>query len=623
MQLRMTQIMQDHIAILIVNGGIDPKQGRWLDLCLQKLQASLVFRPFHVYIWNNNYADEPLRRSLMALPWVTYVEAAPYERLADPHAVPLQRLYTLARADSAEIIVALDSDAHPLRPDWLAQLVTALEDGAVLAGVWRDELSEGIAPYVHPSCLATTVDFIERHNLRFDRLRSSRDTEQHDTLSHFTRAAQAANLPISPLRRSNVNNFHRLMGGVYGDLVYHHGAGTRQQISFWDEHRRDNHGYPYDRLRDAASELLFIEYERYLGWLQGQQSDEQFVRKMQALQQSVVHLGPAVSEKRAGLSAARIVDGSRNFKARFHAALRRVPGARRLVSVARRGWAGHNKQDYRHIQMIRPIGISDLHDVPPGWLVTGPAFIGVGTPKSGTTWWHSLLLAHPQLVPNRGNFPGSKELHYFVHFQSKPLSPADRALYHQFFAAPPGAISGEFSTSYLAYPNCIEQVAHAEPEAKILVVLRNPIDRMLSHLNQMRVKRAKWFEGLDATQTKLFNHYPIYCEAAIHSLYAPGLRRLFRYYDHSQVLVLQYERCCQDPAGELARTYRFLGLDDGYIPSDLQQRVNATPYVLPPYTAEERQQLTAYFADDVAQTVALCPDIDLGLWADFISAAKE
>ncbi|MBP1464234.1 hypothetical protein EYB53_000800 [Candidatus Chloroploca sp. M-50] len=42
--------MNAEIAILIVNGGLDPKQGRWLDLCLPKLQASLVARPFHVYM---------------------------------------------------------------------------------------------------------------------------------------------------------------------------------------------------------------------------------------------------------------------------------------------------------------------------------------------------------------------------------------------------------------------------------------------------------------------------------------------------------------------------------------------------------------------------------------------
>lgn len=614
--------MKAETAILMVNGGLDPKQGRWLDLCLPRLKASLPAMPFHVYIWNNTYANHALRKSLNALPWVTYLEAAPYEHLEHPHAVPLQRLYTLARDEGAQLIVTLDSDAHPLRQDWLVQLVAALKDGAALAGVWRDELSNGIAPYVHPSCLATTVNFIEQHNLRFDRLRASHDTEQSDTLSHFTRAAQTANLPIFPLRRSNVNNFHRLMGGVYEDLIYHHGAGTRQQISFWDEAAQAKLSQRYDQLRDAAAERLFTDYEPYLGWLQGKQTDAPFARKMQALQ----HFAPSGAvgvDHHAGPAAVFARGGTGNVTARVRAAIRQVPGVRRLADAVRRGRAERSKQAYRHVQMVRPIGLSDLHAAPPGWLVTGPAFVGVGAPKCGTTWWHSLLLAHPQVVPNRGNFPGAKELHYFPHFQSKPMSTAERTLYHQFFAAPPGAISGEFSTSYLAYPNCIEHMAQAEPDAQILVMLRSPIDRLRSHLNHMRANRAKWFEGLNATWVKLFNHYPIYAEAAIHSLYAVGLRRLFRCYDRSQVLVLQYERCRQDPAGELARTYRFLGLDDSYVPAEIQREVNVVPSVLPRYTAEERQLLTAYFADDVAQTVALCPEIDLDLWNDFTCQAQE
>lgn len=605
------------IAVLIVNGENDPVQGRWLDLCLSRLEPSREVRPFHVYVWNNNREDQALRRSLEERHWASYLEAAPYETLAHPHAVPLQRLYALARREGAKIIVTLDSDAHPLRADWLQTLVTALEEGAALAGVWRDELQTVIDPYLHPSCLATTVDFVEEHRLRFDLLPTRKNGQQSDTMSHFTRAAQAAGRRVVPLKRSNANNFHRLMGGVYGDLIYHHGAGSRRKIRFWDDRPAPLLDVRNDRTRDAAAEWLFHDYDNYLAWLQGRGDGASFELKLQSLQESLP--SETGGPDRSGAPPAGLVTTTaRTIRPLVRKSLHRLSSIRRAAAAAGNRFTNRAKASgLPSRQMIRPIGPEDLHAVPPGWQVTGPAFIGVGAPKCGTTWWHSLLESHPEVVPNRGHFAGSKELQYFVHFQSRPLSGEQVTQYRQFFATPPGAICGEFSTRYLAHPNAIEQVARAAPDARILVMLRNPIDQMLSYLNHMRVNRASWFAGLGATHVELLHKYPIYCEAVLHCRHADALLRLFRHFERDKVLVLQYEQCRRDPARELARTYRFLGLDDTFQPADLHRKVNVVPYVCPGYTPEERAFLAAYFADDVARTAAICPELELGLWHDF------
>ncbi len=604
------------IAILIVNGGSNPKQGRWIDLCLAKLQQFTPPGLSQVYLWNNSLNDLALRKRLRNLPGVTYLEAAPYERLVHPHAVPLQRLYTLARAQDAEIIVTLDSDAHPIRPGWLTELTSALANGAVLAGVWRDELSNGIAPYVHPSCLVTTVDSIERHQLRFDRLPSTDGGEQSDTLSHFTKTLQAAGLPIYPLRRSNTNNIHRLIGGIYGDLIYHHGAGARNQIDFWDEAKSTGCSECHIRLRDQAAEWLFTDYQRYLNWLRGFDPENLFAGKALVLAQSTL---PGRIEPKAmpGSISAKILNLARSPRQRIRTIVKKTPGARLLANRLGLTHRPATALTDAKILMLRPPGPADLYDLPAGWRVTGPAFIGVGAPKCGTSWWYKLLVDHPQVVINRCKFTRSKELQYFPHFQSRPLSETQIDLYRQFFAAPPGAICGELSTQYLGYPACLEHLGQAQPNAKILVMVRNPIDRMLSHLNHTLTHRARWFPRFDRNRFQLIKQWPLYCEVALHSLYAVGLRRLFRYFDHSQVLVLQYERCRQNPAVELARTYRFLGLNDHYLPSGLEHEVNVLPYLIPYYTPEERAHLAAYFSDDIRQTVELCPEIDLTLWADF------
>ena len=153
--------MNNRVAILIVNGGKEPKHGKWLKLCLTKIEEFTKQSDYHLYIWNNNVDDAWVGEYTAAFANLTLFTADPDEILSHKHAVPLHRLYEQAREDGCHYIVAMDSDAHPIRSGWLEDLTQALDAGAVLAGVWRDELRGGIRPYVHASCLATTVSFIE------------------------------------------------------------------------------------------------------------------------------------------------------------------------------------------------------------------------------------------------------------------------------------------------------------------------------------------------------------------------------------------------------------------------------------------------------------------------------
>ena len=63
------------------------------------------------------------------------------------------------------------------------------------------------------------------------------------------------------------------------------------------------------------------------------------------------------------------------------------------------------------------------------------------------------------------------------------------------------------------------------------------------------------------------------CQDAIaRGFYDDALRRWIAYFPPEQILVLQYERCVADPTGQLARTYRFLGLEP-FVPDMLGNRV--------------------------------------------------
>ena len=207
------------VAILIVNGGQDPIQGKWLSLCINKIIQHTRAGSYHIYIWNNNIDDAFVEPFVQFIPDCTLVQASSNISLSHVHADPLHRLYKQAKNKGAEYIVTMDSDAHPVRDGWLDTLVQQLEQGAVLAGAWRDELRAAISPYVHASCLATSVRFIEENGLRLDNIPPNENKVIHDTLSQFTRKAQQIDGQIYRWMRSNHRQFHRLMGGIYGGYL--------------------------------------------------------------------------------------------------------------------------------------------------------------------------------------------------------------------------------------------------------------------------------------------------------------------------------------------------------------------------------------------------------------------
>ncbi|MBI1293540.1 hypothetical protein GC175_01110 [bacterium] len=613
-------------AILIVNGGETPKDDRWIRLCLDRIARYTDYPNYHIYLWNNRLGAPELEAWLLGQPQLTLLSAAAYERLHHPHRTPLQRLYHLAREEGAKYVVTLDSDAHPIRSDWLSFLVGRLNEGAALAGVWRDEMVPAIRPHVHPSCLCTTVDFIERYQLRFD-FDNTHSQERTDTLAHFTWVAEAQGLPIHPLRRSNQRSFHYWMGGIYGDLIYHHVAASRERVVFHNSPKGFVQSDQHRQLRDETAELLFSQYDVYIEWLQGRAVESTFEQKMRQLMERAEdtrNLAWWLRRVRSGHLRAGLWQRIRAYVA---------AASKKHVLIAR---AMHWMRKLLHFvrpkrkvavtfqlkPMVQSFGPQHLHPVAVhGWQVRPPDFVGIGAPKCGTSWWYVLMTDHPQIVPHRVNLthPIHKETQYFLHFQYHSMNTEALDIYRNAFSAPLGTICGEFSVQYFLYPTLLEQLATAAPETKILVVLRNPIDRFISHWNHLITKRGKHLFGtLNQQQRYHYKTVSLYTEAMLHSFYGIGLSRLFEYFSHEQVLVLQFEQMVQSPETELARTYRFLGVDDRFHPKTYHQPVNQGCYLIPKPDADERARLAAYLKADVQRAAALCPEIDLSLWSDFI-----
>ncbi len=256
----------------------------------------------------------------------------------------------------------------------------------------------------------------------------------------------------------------------------------------------------------------------------------------------------------------------------------------------------------------RSLVAANLVTSPAGWHIGPPDFVGIGVQKAGTSWWHKLIIDHPGVV---GMVDRRKELHYFDDFNRGAFTPADAERYHLFFPRPPGRISGEWTPRYLSDFWSHQQLRMAAPDTKLLLLLRDPVERYRSGLTHEL--------NLGARPRPI-----LAVEAMYRGLYHLQLRSLLHHFPRRQLLVLQYEKCRRDPLSQLARTYEFLELDDVHFrPPSLDMQVNATPAQKVQLPSQLRDELSVLYEPDVSALLDDFPDIDLTLWPNFRYMARR
>ncbi len=266
--------------------------------------------------------------------------------------------------------------------------------------------------------------------------------------------------------------------------------------------------------------------------------------------------------------------------------------ARRLAVRGSRAW-------YRFRGPRQP-GPPEPPVVPEGWRVGPPHYVGIGAQKAGTSWWSRLIEAHPDVVSAGGL---KKELHYFDRSWEVPFGDAEVERYHRYFPVPVGKVAGEWTPGYLIDFWAPELIARAAPDARILVLLRDPVERLRSGLTHQL-----------ATSREPLRHRDIQ-GAFQRGMYAPQLRRVLAAFSPEQLWVGQYEACRADPGRELARTYAFLGLSP-YVPDGrvFRGEVNPTTGEKFELSGALHSALLEGYASDMAEVAALLPDLDLALW---------
>jgi hypothetical protein len=232
-----------------------------------------------------------------------------------------------------------------------------------------------------------------------------------------------------------------------------------------------------------------------------------------------------------------------------------------------------------------------------------PDFVGIGAQKAGTTWWYSLIAAHPG-VTSRSDI--HKERHFLSRFGAEKFTSADIDRYRGWFPRRDGTISGEWTPDYLSCPWVAPLLSRAAPRARLIVMLRDPVERFGSGLAHQLANGAK------------MTHETV-SVAVDRGFYFRHLSWWEKYFSSDDMLVLQYETCSSDPRAQLMRTYRFLGLDDTFVPPELAGRVNSTAKGAP-VDDDVARRLAEVYSQDVAALTERFGDLDISLWKNFAGA---
>lgn len=283
-----------------------------------------------------------------------------------------------------------------------------------------------------------------------------------------------------------------------------------------------------------------------------------------------------------------------------------------------------------------------------------PDFLLIGGAKCGTTSFAAYLPAHPQVAPWQ-----VKEPNYWS--WRKPNASQYQVLFTNVkpprMLAADQQIAGDYSTSSLLHPMVPRRVAAALPDIKIVVMLRNPIDRAYSHYVMSQRSGLEDHQPFDAIVSREIElapellaahqrgftdpsgdsaqcykgaqnetlYFPLhnadwtlrpfktdtdlqafyYTSYIFRSIYCDQLSRWLTLFPRKQVHIIQSEKFFKNPADHMATTARFLGLEDFDFGSSDELKSSfagsalgdwAPPEKYPPLTKKTRQGLREFFA---------------------------
>jgi len=275
--------------------------------------------------------------------------------------------------------------------------------------------------------------------------------------------------------------------------------------------------------------------------------------------------------------------------------------------------------------------------------VAFPTFLGIGVSRCGTTWLNDLLESHPDIYMSP-----RKEIAFFSRYYDRGIG-----WYEGFFPNDAEATQykaiGEVTPTYWYVPECPERIARVPSIRKLIMVIRNPIERAYSDYG-LRVKNGVYSGS--------FEDYPSFRPQSLAwGFYSAKIKSFLQYFDRDQLLILIFEEMMADVVQSKQRLAGFLQVDPDRFPGTIEHKKINRSYVpkarwayalaykvsrslrykwdmdwvvnvakrlgierafgegerLPPMNPETRQRLRGYYRNEIVELEGLL-DADLSAW---------
>lgn len=192
-------------------------------------------------------------------------------------------------------------------------------------------------------------------------------------------------------------------------------------------------------------------------------------------------------------------------------------------------------------------------------------FFIVGAPKSGTTSLYHYLNQHQDICMSlikEPNYFSSEELNdQGLYYKAKVISKLES--YHKIFLKEKDhQLLGEASVSYLFYQNVPLKIYKYNPNAKIIIILRNPIERAHSHyLMDYRLGHTKISLDSILNDSSVKDHALLYQQYIELGFYYNQVKRYIDVFGHNNVCVMLYDKLKENNEQLTNNILRFLNVD--------------------------------------------------------------